>query len=273
MDPPYWIIGEAIIFKPKFNECLDDYSDIISNYRILIFSNYIDPYKTLKNNNDMYNEDENEESLPGSSFNHKLGNSLSKLVNLQKLDLGHGYFYSLGDSLLDLHNLRELTFGDHFNCRLDDSLSNLVDLRELRFGHRFNQPLNDSLMNLHNLQKLTFGINFNQPLDDCLSKLDNLRELTLGYRFNQPIVIPDGIKKLSLDCNSQNMIDFLPSNIVELEFGSMFNLELNDLPNSIKKIIIRNKYYNKKLNNLPNGIEYLEISKYCKEQIDRDIKI
>jgi len=59
---------------------------------------------------------------------------------------------------------------------------------------------------------------------------------------------------------------------MELEFGYNFNLELNNLPISIKKIIIKNEYYNKKLNNLPAGIELLEISKYYKEQIDREYK-
>jgi len=44
----YWIVEDAIIFKPEFNESLDNYSDIISNCRILIFSNYKDPPTTLK---------------------------------------------------------------------------------------------------------------------------------------------------------------------------------------------------------------------------------
>ena len=25
MENPYWIVDSAIIFKPEFNECLDDY--------------------------------------------------------------------------------------------------------------------------------------------------------------------------------------------------------------------------------------------------------
>ena len=45
MEYQYWIVDEAIIFQPYFNECLDNYSDIISNYRILIFSNYINSHQ------------------------------------------------------------------------------------------------------------------------------------------------------------------------------------------------------------------------------------
>ena len=36
----YWILDDAIIFKPKFDNVLDDYVDIISKYNKLIFSDY-----------------------------------------------------------------------------------------------------------------------------------------------------------------------------------------------------------------------------------------
>ena len=58
----------------------------------------------------------------------------------------------------------------------------------------------------------------------------------------------------------------------ELVLGCKFNLELNNLPSSIKKIKIRNEKYDKKLNNLPNSIETLEISSRYKVAIDRKYK-
>ena len=293
MDPSYWIIEDAIIFKPEFNSCLDDYTSIISNYRILIFSNYNDPYQTLKNNN-MFNI-KNYKLFTDSSFNQLLGDSLLNLTNLKELIFGahfcfplnnsltnlvdlqkltfSGYFNCpLKDSLSKLHNLKELTFGWKFNNPLDNCLSNLVNLQKLTFGNYFNWSLNDSLTNLVDLEELTFGFHFNHSLNDSLSKLTNLKKLSLGYRFNQPIDIPHGIKKLFLDCNSHLIIDYLPSNVVELEFGGSFNLELNDLPNSIKKIKILNSGYDKKLNNLPTRIETLEISKYYEIPIDTKYK-
>jgi hypothetical protein len=56
----------------------------------------------------------------------------------------------------------------------------------------------------------------------------------------------------------------LPDSIEELELDYYFNLELNDLPSSIKKIIFNKRsYYNKSLNNLPKAVELLELpSKY-----------
>ena len=58
MEGQYWIIDDAIIFVPEFNDYLDEYIDVISNYEILYFSNYNDPYIALKNNN-QYNYDKN----------------------------------------------------------------------------------------------------------------------------------------------------------------------------------------------------------------------
>ena len=99
-----------------------------------------------------------------------------------------------------------------------------------------------------------------------------MKELTFGFAFNQPINIPGWIKKIIIHCECQQIIDYLPSSIEELEFGHYFNLELNDLPSSIKKIKIINRDYNKKLNNLPIGIEHLEISVNYKVPIKREYK-
>ena len=127
-----WIVDQSIIFKPEFNSSLDDYSNIISNYRILIFSNYNNPYICLKNNNN--HELVDYKLYDSSLYNIPLHNSLSSLVNLKKLTLGDCFNISLDDSLYNLHNLEELTFGFCFNIPLGDSLSKLVNLKKLTFG-------------------------------------------------------------------------------------------------------------------------------------------
>ena len=148
----------------------------------------------------------------------------------------------------------------------------MVNLVKIIFGCHFNHPLNNSLLTLVNLKELTFGHNFNHPLEDSLSNLPNLTILTLGYEFNQRINIPDWIKKITLHSNTQHFIDFLPSNIEELVLCHHFDLELDDLPSSIKKIKILNEHYNKKLNNLPTKIELLEISYRYKVPIEKEYK-
>jgi hypothetical protein len=50
----------------------------------------------------------------------------------------------------------------------------------------------------------------------------------------------------------------LPNSIEELKLGCDFNLELNDLPSSIKKIIFdKDSKYNIPLNNLPKAVKLL----------------
>ena len=60
----------------------------------------------------------------------------------------------------------------------------------------------------------------------------------------------------------------MPDTIEEIHLGQNFNLELDNLPSTIKKI----KFdiysgYDKKLNCLPNGLSILELPIYYKQQI------
>jgi hypothetical protein len=67
----------------------------------------------------------------------------------------------------------------------------------------------------------------------------------------------------------------LHDSIEKLEFGYDFNLELNDLPSSIKKIIFnKQSNYDKPLNNLPKAVELLELpSKYNIQIINIPLRI
>jgi hypothetical protein len=42
MNCNYWIYEDIFCFKPHFNEVINDYIEIIKDYKILIFSNYTD---------------------------------------------------------------------------------------------------------------------------------------------------------------------------------------------------------------------------------------
>ncbi len=66
---PYWIIDNKLIFKPDFNDELDNYYDVISQHNELIFSNYNDPEITIKTNNKylIYHSDYND-----STFNKNI---------------------------------------------------------------------------------------------------------------------------------------------------------------------------------------------------------
>ena len=60
----------------------------------------------------------------------------------------------------------------------------------------------------------------------------------------------------------------MPNSIEELELDKRFDLELNNLPNSIKKLVFnKSSNFNKELNCLPNSVEYIELP----EEYDKKI--
>ena len=67
MNENYWIYEDSFIFKPDFNEPIDDYIDIIKNYKKLIFSNYNDLEICIETNNNFNNKYKN--NCKSSKFN------------------------------------------------------------------------------------------------------------------------------------------------------------------------------------------------------------
>ena len=48
MDENYWIVDDWLIFKPEFNEELNEYYDIINKYKKIMFINYNEPLIAIK---------------------------------------------------------------------------------------------------------------------------------------------------------------------------------------------------------------------------------
>ena len=94
----------------------------------------------------------------------------------------------------------------------------------------------------------------------------------MGYKFSQELNIHYSVRILKLYCNNRKIIDYLPNTIEELYLGYSFDLELNDLPSSIKILSfdnnsIRDRYYKNDLNNLPQSLEKL----YLPERYNKEI--
>jgi hypothetical protein len=251
----YWIYqDDYLIFKPSFNSKPND--KLVSKYSKIIFSNYSKPLICLNENN-KYNYKYHDLYLV-SRFNHLanfLSNTLThlffgydfdRLVNLSNSIINLSFGYSFNRELNLPNSIIQLTFGFAFNRELNLP-SGLI---HLTFGNNFDQPINLPSGLIH----LTFGNNFNQPLN-----LPNkLRHLTFGKYFVQEVNLPFELKYLKLNSNCQYMIDNLVNSIEELELGELFNLELNNLVNSIRKITFEKySYYNKDLNLLPDSIEFI----------------
>ena len=107
MEEPYWIIADTIIFKPEFSHSLNEYVEIISQYKKIIFSNYNDPKIAIETNNNYDNKYNN--IWNKSKFNQPLSDSLLNLINLQQLTMGFYFNQPLSNSLSNLINLQQLT--------------------------------------------------------------------------------------------------------------------------------------------------------------------
>jgi len=51
MDNNYWIVDDCLIFKPEFNDKLDEYYNVINKYNKIMFSNYNDPLLAIEIHN------------------------------------------------------------------------------------------------------------------------------------------------------------------------------------------------------------------------------
>jgi hypothetical protein len=200
----YWITNNKFIFKPDFDGSINTYIDLMSQYNELIFSNYDCVGLCIKSNNEYKDK-------------------CCKYCEY--------YQKSIFDKKVELpENLTHLTFGFNFN----QEIKLPPNLTHLTFGELFNQKV----VLPSNLTHLTFGYRFNQEI-----KLPpNLTHLTFGEEFNQKVELPNSIKYLNLNSNNKSVIDCLPDNLEELVLGHYFNLELNDLKSSIKKIKCSHRY-------------------------------
>jgi hypothetical protein len=175
-------------------------------------------------------------------FNQPLGDSLSKLTQLETLKFGDEFDQPLGDSLSTLTQLKSLKFGDDFDQPLGDSLSKLTQLKSLKFGFRFNQYINDSLKKLTKLKTLKFGDEFkngNKPLEPFLSTLKQLENLDLGKYDLSSLSTLTQLKKLTIGDGFNKYLEL--SRLKQLEsltFGEEFNQPLGTILEKLTQLKI-----------------------------------
>lgn len=176
----YWIIGDIFIFKPYFNDEIDDKIKLLmSNYTNIIFSDYNDIFMSYwffqtKNHNES-----DKKSFVGSNFN--------KQFQLHK-------------------NIKSLVMSNSFNKFIN--INEALELEYLMIGNSYNLPiyLEDNLVLTH----LIIGNSFNQPIR--LNK--TLKYLELGNNFNNLIIFNSNLEYLSLYAkkNTKNVISQIQSN-------------------------------------------------------------
>ena len=230
----YWIYSnDTIIFKPEFNKPIDSYSDIISQYSKLIFSNYNNLDDCIKFNNA-------DNTKTRSEFHQSL--YLSNYLNLTHITLG-----SCFNNPLQLpKNLTHLVFDFYYNAyvKFPDNLTHLT------FGICFRQKINLP----ESIRYLKLNCN-NQYLIDNLP--NSIEELELGPDFNLEMInLPNGIKKIIFDKKSKynKELNCLPDSVEYIQISENYNKQLLKKPKNLITIVCSKNYeYIKDLTN--NNIE------------------
>ena len=210
----YWIYENKIIFKPAFNDKLDNYLDIISKYNELIFSNYDDYNITIKTNNKYckkYNK------------NYKYSNFDKQVIipqNVTHLSFGREF----NQQVIIPHNVTHLSFGWYFNQQVIIP----QNVTHLTFGREFNQQV----IIPQNVTRLTFGNHFNQQVN-----LPNIKYLQIDCNNIDVIEnLPNSVEEIKFGEYFGLELQNLPNSIKKISFyyDSKFNKELNCLPEFIE---------------------------------------
>ena len=247
------------------------------------------PNNIVRNNGNLVNIPKKEIFRYERNFNNNNFNLLSK--TLRKIYLCNGYlddvdfFEFVNLEVLDIEFVNKIINLPSTLKNLYINETNVFDFKVLPLG----------------LQKLNIGINEIKNID-YLQNLTNLKNLNISCyddEFNEEIIFPEHIIKLSLFFEnydkpisypkklkvlSVNQLDIsnLPNikvfignadfnqrldnlqNIDELWVSEGFNQSLDFLPNTLKKLTIKNKNYSHDLYNLPLSLEKLVIPKNIK---------
>ena len=178
--------------------------------------------------------------------------------------------YDFNEVLKDIPDDTEIIIFDEDNENEKNSKFNqeikeniLPDsLHTLTLGYSFNQEIKENVLP-NNLHTLTFGDNFNQEIKEDILP-GNLHTLIFGFHFNQEIkenVLPKSIKKIGLYSHC-NLINNLPLQIEEVcikfnKYYDEYNKEVNNLPITLKKIVIENEKNLKYITKIPFGCEII----------------
>lgn len=147
------------------------------------------------------------------------------------------------------NTIKIINFGYKFNKKIDILPVSLIKLNIK--GNFFDQYVDNLPIKL---KILKFKTRFNKNIDNLPN---NLIQLDLTYEFNQDIKnLSNNLISLSLSSVFDKLIAKIP-NILYLIYKG--NMQLNNLPKSIKKLDILNNRYDKLLDFLPEGIEKLYV--------------
>lgn len=199
------------------------------------------------------------------------------------------------------NSLIEITYGKNFNNLVEFPASlNKLYIDNYNFNKQINLP--ENLTNLTIIsshigqiifpQKLIYlkfiSINYNNNRNQNMNLPNNITHLNIDINNSTySLILPDSVKflilgshikrierippieYLYLNCNNIKILEELPDGLIKLIMGTSFNSPLNDLPSSIKKLVILNKEFNKNIANLPDAIEELHFNHFFSQKLTK----
>lgn len=242
-EEPFIISGKTMIVTYNFNNSLEKFGNVLKNITKLVFD--------CINMNGAYRSRFNQpivlvpcllHVMFGCHFDQPL------ILNQHLLCIVFGNCFD--QPIVLTPHIEYLTFGDRFN----QPIVLTKHLKCITFGYNFNKPI----VLTQRLEHLTFGCCFNQPIVLTL----RLTRLTFGgcfiqsiiltpyiqyltYKgyYNQPIILTSRIQNLTIGGNNWHIIDNLSNNIKSINIERCFELPLNHVPSSVKKVVICDENY------------------------------
>ena len=207
----YWVKDDTIIFKPDFDEPLNDkHFDIIKKCSKVIFSNYNSPSIAIETNNDF--------ELKYSAYWKQ--NKYNQPIQL-------------------IPEINELFFGMNFN----QSINFVEGIKKLSLGYNFNQSVELPL----SIKYLKLETYFNNP--QLIDNLPNgVEELVVGYFCGSELNnLPNSIKIIKLKRRSfgnehNKELNCLPESIEYLELPNYYNLKITKSYPNLKTIVCTKDY-------------------------------
>lgn len=180
-------------------------------------------------------------ALPHSEKLKKLPESISKLTQLQSLDLRNNQLKTLPESLGQLTQLHSLILRDNQLTTLPESLGRLTQLDSLDLRDNKLTTLPESLGQLAQLRSLDLSNNQLTTLPESLSQITKLRSLNLSS--NQLTTLPDSLRQLthlqSVDMRT-NQLTTLPislTQLTQLHSLDLSNNQLTAVPESLGQLM------------------------------------
>jgi hypothetical protein len=126
----------------------------------------------------------------------------------------------------------------------------------------FNRPT--SLKNIsciEDLHRLSIDeISFTNKFNGKVDLFSNIKTIFFGSDFNQNVDnLPDTVKEINFGARFDQKVDNLPSSVTSLSFGSCFNQSVDHLPQSLENLSF-GSYFNNEVNNLPPSLKSLSFN-------------